>query len=280
MTSVDYVVRDATGSVLHGTFPQGNPSTIFVTQSRDISLNTSAAEVAGYERVGNDLVVTMTDGQQLVLNGYYDAAVVAEKNLYLSQNGEIVAVQLADTADGIAMADYIAITADGKWSVYDDLLFLDLARVEPVVAPLVAPLIGPMAGLLAGGAALAATTLIAGDGDGDDGIATPTVDDPDTTQVIGGTAEDGATVTGTGEPESEVVVTIGDETQTTTVGDDGTWEAVFDPEDLPADGIYPVDVVVTDPEGTEWPLEGRPPTSTPPRPRSPWSAALNRRATW
>lgn len=114
MTSIEYVVRDATGSVLDGSFSEGATSTIYVNNMRDISLHMGPADVASYARVGDDLVVTTTDGQQLVLSGYYDASVISDKNLYLSENGEIVAVQLDDGAEGLVTAAYDAVSADRK----------------------------------------------------------------------------------------------------------------------------------------------------------------------
>lgn len=52
-------------------------------------------------------------------------------------------------------------------------------------------------------------------------LAAPTVNDVDTTDST-------VTVTGTGAPGATVDVTIGDETKTATVGDDGTWSVDFD----------------------------------------------------
>ena len=64
------------------------------------------------------------------------------------------------------------------------------------------------------------------------------------------------TVTGTGEPGSTVVVTIGTSTQTTTIDPNGTWTTTFDPTDLPDDGVYVSDVVVTAPDTTVTTLTG------------------------
>ncbi|MDJ0827186.1 MAG: Ig-like domain-containing protein [Rhodobacter sp.] len=262
MSTVGYVVRDTAGSARRGTFPEGDPSSIYVSYTKDVSLNLGQADIAGYQRLGSDLVITLDNGQVVVLNGYFDTAHTGAKGLFLSQQGEIVEVVLAD-GDGAAMvARYQAVEVGGeKWSPYDQLVFLDLAEVEPVVAPLVAPLASQLGGLLAGGAAIAGGLAVAGGGDGDGGggaktVIQPTVDDPDATHLIGGTVADSATVSGTGAPGSEVVVDIGGETQTVTVADDGTWVATFDTAGLPGDGIHEATVAVVDPDDNSFDLDG------------------------
>ena len=57
-------------------------------------------------------------------------------------------------------------------------------------------------------------------------------------------ADDGVTITGTGEPGRELVVKITGQTRVTTVGDDGTWTVEFGDGELP-DGEYATDVTVT-----------------------------------
>ncbi|MDJ0630971.1 MAG: Ig-like domain-containing protein [Rhodobacter sp.] len=259
--SVGYVVRDSAGSARRGNFPEGDPSTIYVSYTKEVSLNLSPGDVASYQRLGGDLVVTLNTGQVLVLHGYFDTESTGEKSLYLSQDGEIVAIELLGEGDGALVAQVQDLPLGEKWSPYDQLVFLDLAEVEPVVAPLVAPLAGQLSGLLAGGAALVGGAVLAGgggDGDGGGGssVIQPTVDDPDATHLVGGTVADSATVSGTGAPGSEVVVDIGGQTQTVTVADDGTWAATFDTSDLPGDGIYDAVVSVVDPDGNTFDLDG------------------------
>ena len=258
MSLVEYVVRDATGSVQRGNFPEGDPSTIYVSYSKDISLNLSPAGVQSYERHGDDLLVMLDNGEVLVLNGYFESSATGEKSLFLSQHGDFVEVDLGDAQSGILTASYDAIDVSGKWSAYDDMVFLDIDRIEPVIAPLAAPLLSPW---LLGGAAAAGGAALIGGGGGDGGggggsTIQPTVDDPDATHLIGGDGPDTAVLTGTGAPGSEVVVTIGTQTQTVTVDDNGIWTCGFDPDALPDDGIYPTTVVVTDPNGTVFDLTG------------------------
>ena len=85
----------------------------------------------------------------------------------------------------------------------------------------------------------------------------PTVDNPNADSTLTtNTPDPAAVVSGTGEPGSTVEVTIGDQTQTTVIGDDGTWDVVFEDDTLPSDGDYSSEVTVTAPDGTEYELDG------------------------
>jgi len=48
MSTVDYVVRDLTGNSRRGTFPEGEPSTIYVSYTKDVSLNINPDDVSSY----------------------------------------------------------------------------------------------------------------------------------------------------------------------------------------------------------------------------------------
>ncbi len=264
MSTVAYITRDLTGTKQHGEFAEG-ASIVDATSAKDISLNMSASDVESYQRIGNDLQIVTHDGQTLVLDNYFAEGITGEKNLFLSEDGTFVEVLLEDRAEGMLYPTYEPLDLTGKWSAYDDMAFLDLDRIEPVVAPLAAPLLG-LGGL--GTAAAAAGVLgaaIIGGGGGDGGgsgdpgaggIADPTVDNPDAVVDVSGNTTDPVVVSGTGEPGSDVVVAIGDTEQTTTIGDDGTWTTTFDPADLPVDGSYDVVVTVDDPDGVTHELDG------------------------
>lgn len=258
MSITGYIVRDAAGNLQQGNFAEGSPSTIYVSHSKDISLNLAAADVQGYERHGQDLHIVLQGGEVLVLNGYYNEGTTGGKNLLLSHEGDIVEVILEDRADGYLAVGYEPLDTAGKWSSYDEMVFLDVDRIEPTVAPLAAAGFGGFGA--AGAAAAGGAALLAGAG-GDDGgggssVITPTVDDADLDRIIGGTGDDTVIVTGTGSAGSTVEVTIGTETQTVTIGSGGTWTASFDPADLPDDGIYTSTVNVVDLDGNTWDLTG------------------------
>ena len=96
-----------------------------------------------------------------------------------------------------------------------------------------------------------------GDGGGDgDTRATPTVDAQSAPPLTTNTVDPKITVTGTGEPGDQVVVTIGTQTQTTTITTEGTWSTTFPSTGLPGDGSYTAAVVVTQPDGITTPLTG------------------------
>ncbi len=250
MSSYSYAVRGADGVVVRGQTADAANGTIASQQASHISLNLTPADVAGYVNDGGDLVIHLVNGETITLENYFS---IEDRELLLSKDGQIQVVELGDPINDQYFAQYDAVSMTDKWSEYDQLAFLDLERVEPVVAPLAAPLAGLVPGLLgAGGAAVVATGL----GGGGGGEATPTVDDVNVLREVGGTADDSVTITGTGEPGSTVTVTIGDETGSGVIADDGTYEVVFDPADLPADGAYDTTVNVVSPGGTVYDLDG------------------------
>ena len=122
------------------------------------------------------------------------------------------------------------------------------------------PLLASAAG--AGAAGLGALALLGGGGSGGsggegDGLADPTVDDPDSTIAISGSDPEVVTVTGTGNPGSSVAITVDGDTVTSTVADDGTWAVVIEGEAFPEDGDYgDLLVVVTEVDGTVVELDG------------------------
>ncbi|MCP4208290.1 MAG: BapA prefix-like domain-containing protein [Shimia sp.] len=252
MSSYSYAVRGTDGVVVRGQTTEAANGTISSQHASHISLNLTPAEVAGYVNDGGDLVIHLVNGETITLENYFTDD---ERELLLSKDGQVQMVELGDPINDQYFAQYDTVSMTDKWSEYDQLTFLDLERVEPVVAPLAAPLAGLVPRLLgAGGAAVVATGI--GGGGGGGGEAIPTVDDADVPREVGGTGDDSVTITGTGEPGSTVTVTIGDETGTGVIGDDGTYEVVFDPAGLPDDGAYDVAVTVESPAGVVHDLDG------------------------
>ncbi|MCG7624688.1 Ig-like domain-containing protein [Epibacterium sp. Ofav1-8] len=261
MSTVAFIARDALGTNQHGTSAEGSPSIIPTTGAKDISLNLDPTDVESYARRGRDLHVTLADGTVVELDGFYDTASTGPKNLFLSDEGDFIEVVLEDKSEGMLFASYEPLDLSGKWSAYDDMVFLDVDRIEPVVAPLAAPLLGGLGGV---GAAAAGAAVIAGvggggggggGGDGGDGgsdTIVPTVNDADGTYDVPEGDPDGVTISGTGEAGSDVEVTIGDVVVTTTVEDDGTWSVNVPTDDLPDDGVYETVVDVVAPDGTTY----------------------------
>lgn len=257
MLGIQFSLRDSAGNIEQGTLSLSEASErIAMTGVQDVSLNTSSAAISGYTRSGGDLIITLVGGKTIVLEGYFAEG---DKDLLLSERGMMTHVELDALGQGDVVATYSDVDLTGKWSEYDQLAFLDLERVEPVVAPLAPALFG------LGNAAAAAAGLVGvgllggGDGDGSgDGVV------PDTTApvvaITDGVESTGdlvngddydtgvVTITGTGETGDTVDVTIGDVTVTTVVGDDGTWVGEFDTS-LLDEGEYTSDVTVTATDG-------------------------------
>ncbi|WP_406721532.1 Ig-like domain-containing protein [Thioclava litoralis] len=274
--SVDFAVRDVTGGVSRGTVAGDGAGDFIQVGSGDaVSLNLRKTNILKYERAGGDLHVVLTDGRVVDLAGFFEAPA---NTLYISADGEITQVNLEDSGDGVLFANYSEPEIIGKWSPNDELAFLDgddiLAPVEEDTAGMAgfAPLLG-LGPLLAGGAAAAGAVALASGGgddegddkdkntggsdDGDDDAIIPTVNDPDADYTLTTNTDDPkAEVSGTGEPGSTVVVTLGDQTIETTVDENGDWAVTFEDDTFPSDGDMTSTVVVTSPGGTEYTLDG------------------------
>lgn len=253
MSTVGFITRDLSGTTRQSTFSEGSPSLLNVTQSKDISLNLSASDIDAFVRRGSDLHLVLADGQILVLQNYYSNGTPGGKNLFLSEEGNFVEVVLEDKAEGALFASYEPLDISGKWSAYDEMVFLDVDRIEPVIAPLAAaPLFG---GLGAAGAAagVAGAAVVAGGGGGGGGGVPDTT--PPTIQVVSGTQStndivnsaehtSGTVITGTGEAGADVSVLINGNTQTTTVGPNGNWSVTFPPNQINT-GEYNTGIEIT-----------------------------------
>ncbi|MFV1465403.1 MULTISPECIES: Ig-like domain-containing protein [unclassified Phaeobacter] len=259
MSTVGYIVRDMAGTKQHGTSADTPQATIATATAKDISLNLGPSDVESYARRGQDLHITLIDGQVVVLDDFFNTDATGGKNLFLSEEGNFIEVVLEDRTDGMLYASYEPLDMSGKWSAYDDMVFLDVDRIEPVVAPLVAPLIGGLGTAGAAAGVVGAAAIVGaggGGGGGGGGAVTPTVDNPDATYPVAGSTTEDVIVSGTGAPGSTVEVTLGTITETVTVKDDGTWVANFPVTNLPPDGSYETTVYVKDPAGTEFNLDG------------------------
>ena len=194
--------------------------------------------------------------------------------MFISADGYLNEVAFVETTDGGLYAQFGPTEQWGKWSPSDDLIYLGRTDVADVAisAPadsevsMLAPLALLGGGGLGAGAAVAAGVATVGviggglgGGGGDTAVipVVPTVNDPTATTDIGGPGDDlEVVVTGTGQPGDEVEVTVGDETGTTKIDEDGTWVVVLTDDTLPEDGVHPTVVVVTHEDGTTADLVG------------------------
>lgn len=268
MKMIDYVVRDSAGALERGLVPEAVPvTTITVGAGEEISLNLRQIDLRSFQRNGDVLVVELADGRLVVVENYFNSD-GAPNRLFISADGYLNEVAFVDGAEGALHAQYGPTAQWGKWSPSDDLIFLGRTDVAALpgdsgeVSMLGAGLLGAT-GLWGAGAAAAAVgagTLLGGDGtDGAAGgagtdtgggavqpvpPADPYVNNAQSASTVGGDGADlTLAVSGGGEPGDTVSVTVGDQTQTTVIGADGTFEAVFSGSNFPADGAH--DAVVS-----------------------------------
>lgn len=289
MNAIDFVIRTGAGAVERGSVGgEGQGFLLDAGHGNDISLNISQADLRGYDRAANDLLITLADGRVIVLENYFtgEGAGDANSRLFLSANGDLNQVSFVEADGGALFAQYGPTESWGKWSPSDQLIFVDDPEVtqfadgydgeEEDVGMLAAlPLLG-MGGAGAGGlgALLGLPLLFGRNGGGDDSETTttetpttetpvsqtpvdvtpwiaPTVNSADSSTNISGNDPAKVVVSGTANPGSTVTVVIGGETVTGTAGPDRNWEVVFENNQFPPDGTYPdVSVTVTDPNGT------------------------------
>nr|WP_319249079.1 Ig-like domain-containing protein [uncultured Celeribacter sp.] len=253
MLGLNFSTRDSAGIVTTGTISE-NADVIDVRTVDDISLNLSTSDVVSYVRQGDNLVLHLADGQVVTLSGFFEGG---DRELLLSEHGEMTRVEFADDDQGALYASYQDIDLSGKWSEYDRLAFLDLERVEPVVAPLVGAALlggsglGAAATAAAGAAVVGAAVINTGDDDesGRDSSApdvTVSSGVENTGDYVNGDSYDSGSFgfAGEGEPGATVEVTVNDTTHTTTVDEDGTWSVDFDSDTIDG-GEYTTEVSVT-----------------------------------
>ncbi len=250
MKAIDFVVRDGAGALNRGVVPgEAQTTTIQVTSGQEISLNLRQVDMQGHSRSGDDLSIVLSDGRVIIVENYFNDA-GASNRLFVSADGYLNEVAFVETTDGGLYAQFGPTEQWGKWSPSDDLIYL--GRTEVAVGPVAddeVSMLAPFA--LLGGGGLGAAGVAAGvagvavAGGGVPVRATPAVDEPDSSATIGGTEmPHEANVSGTGEPGDTVTVVVGDQTQTTTIGDDGTWSVIFTGDNLPSDGTSQAQVTV------------------------------------
>lgn len=256
-SAIDFAVRASAGGTGYGQV--GGPDQAGIMQiglGDSVSLNLTPQDILTYTRSGNDLIIELVDGRALTLADWFDTPPGVTNRLYLSTDGQIAEVLIADPGDGFLIADVIPQGMAEKWSPLDDLIFDDsdplVAAVagtdEPAGMGLFTPLL--MAGTGAGvagtaaavvGGGLVASQIIGGGGGGGGGGGTTlpdrTVNGIGTTATVTtNTSPPQVTITGTGRPGDTVTVSVGTQTGTATVGGNGTWSTTI--TTMPSDGTY------------------------------------------
>ena len=211
---------------------------------QDISLNLVETDVLTYAKDTNDLVITLKNGETLTITDYFLTEDGGAKNrLFLSESGEISAVDLAHIDPSLSIA-----TINASAPPAADLAFSEGSSFGSEG--------GLSAGALTWGAialgGVASLALVSGSDDSDEPApVAPTlnaVDAADATPLI----------TGTAEPESTVVIEINGRAFTTAVGMDGNFSIDTgsitpddgDPFEPLVDGNYEVTVSALDSGGS------------------------------
>ncbi len=289
MKTMDFVVRPVTGATQRGTVDAGAATSVIdVSAGEEISLNVRQFELKAYDKVGSDLHITLADGRVIVLKGYFAEDEGAVARLFISADGYLSEVVLVEGAGGEIYAQYGPTEVWGKWSPHEDLIFVGGDEIltppsdDDNVSMLGAGLLLGGGGLGAAGGlgALAAGTVAAGallgGGDGTApqpgpqpapaqpdvpvqqvpvGPRLPTVNERDPI-ALGGGDRPSISISGTGDPAADVEVIIGDKVIVTRPDQNGNWKVVFEGDNFPEDGTYPVKVEVTQPGGAQIDLSG------------------------
>ena len=244
MKPISFVARGGTGSVDRGNVSADqNFTAIQASAGGEYSFNLRQSDIVRYGRAGTNLEITLADGRVILLENFFDGSGTPVAKLYVSADTYISEVTLVDGANGELYGQYGVAETWGKYGAGDDLIFVDGTEVahaamgqEEEVSMLGA--VGLLGGL--GGVGTAAAVAggigvlggVAGGGGG--GGGTPVYVEPtvnDATVVIGGDdvteADQVVEVTGTAQPGSQVVVTIGEEVVTVVSDANGDWSATF-----------------------------------------------------
>ena len=265
MSAINFVVRNGAGNIQRGAVGgESADNALFVAGGNDISLNLERSQIVSFAQDGQALLITLTDGQVIVVQGYFAADGTEQNDLFISSDGLLTEVNLTDGGSGTYYATYTEQDVFGKWSPDDDLYFSGERIEAAVIAPaddqvgmLAAPFLmglGPL-GLL--GAGLGALVL----GSTESGPTDPVDPTIPVVQILTGTKDagdvvnavdhaDGVDISGTGTVGATVHVVIGDASHDVVIGDDGTWTVQFTPTEIDT-GTYEIDVGVTVTLGTK-----------------------------
>lgn len=250
--AIEFAVRDDAGCVERGVVAGGGHGNVIRVESGDsVSLNLERSSVVSIQQQGDDLVIVLTDGRRIVLDGYFNEVPGDQNHLYLSTNSDMAEVVVAQTTNGSLFVSFGAVESWNEAGQLENLCFG--ASAAGVVTTSSSGLLG--LGLIGTGGTVAAVAgggalVLSGGGGGGSGRAGPTVDAQSTTTLTTNTLNPQFRVTGTGGPGDTVEVTVGGKIQTTTVTQAGTWGVTFPSTDLPSDGTHAAGVVVSSPPGS------------------------------
>ena len=73
---------------------EGANDALLVASGSDISLNLDRSQIAAFARDGQALLITLTDGQVIVVQGYFAADGTEQNDLFISADGLLTEVSL------------------------------------------------------------------------------------------------------------------------------------------------------------------------------------------
>lgn len=86
MSAIEFVVRTPLGALERGVVSgEAGNSVIHPASGSEISLNLNQADVQAYNRVGQDLQVTLADGRVVVVDGFYEAGIDGKRACFCPQ---------------------------------------------------------------------------------------------------------------------------------------------------------------------------------------------------
>lgn len=127
MSAIQFVVRDYSGILQNGAVNQSsNIEHIAMTAGSAVSLDARRLDVTGYLRQGDDLVLVMASGQQIVLENYFGADGDPQAKLYLNEGGHLIETDVSATGT----VTHSEVASWGKWGELQALTFPS----DPVVS--------------------------------------------------------------------------------------------------------------------------------------------------
>ena len=84
-----------------------------------VALDLSQAQIASYARQGGNLVITLVDGREIVVAGFFEAPVGLENELHLLNGDGASRVHLTEGGSGVLQPRYGA--SEGRFSALDGL---------------------------------------------------------------------------------------------------------------------------------------------------------------
>ncbi|MGV6839765.1 MAG: Ig-like domain repeat protein [Planktomarina sp.] len=269
MQAVNYIVRNGVGGFETGAFDSVSKTlSLNVGDYSAVSLNLDRGNVSSFLRSGDNLVITLTDGRQIILEEAFIAQAEGTQ-IFFSANGEIHEITFREAWGRTTYAQYGEADAisnmvfDGTGGTLittgSDALIATGATVETTMAA--APVFAagatasaaasPVAAIVSGavgasviGAGVSASSGSSGGSGGPNVPTTPVLAENADISIssVGGGSDQiinfdemtaGPIVTGATHPNSQVTVVFGNTTLVTTSDDDGNYTVAFPSNGLP-----------------------------------------------